>query len=322
LKFGVLLPQGWKLEYPLDMDPRDQWKTIVNVVMKTDELGYDHIWVYDHFHTRHGPLPGRSMFDAWTLVTALAPITKKVRLGTLVTCNLFRNPAYLAKISSIVDVISDGRLELGIGAGWDEHEFRAYGYDFPKLRTRVEMLEEAVQIIKLMWTQEDVHFDGKYYKLDGALNSPKPLQKPHPPILIGGGGEKYLLKVVAKYANKWNIPSNYEEYAAKLKILQDRCSLVGRNFHDIVLTWETTTIIDRKEEEVKRKFEGYTADKMGGMKYEVRKNKGLLGAPEEIVEKLKKFEALGIQEVIMYFPCAAEFTELELFRDEVIKKLR
>jgi len=290
--------------------------------VKAEELGYNHVWVYDHFHTRHGPLPGQGMFEAWTLMASLASLTKRIRLGQLATCNLFRHPAYLAKISSIVDVISGGRLEFGIGACWDEHEFRAYGYDFPRGRTRIEMLEEAVQIIKLMWTRDEAHFDGKYYKLEGALNDPKPLQKPYPPLLIGGEGEKYTLRVVAKHADKWNIPAHYEKYARKLEILKSHCSTVGRDFEDIVLTWETTTIVSRKEEEIRRKFEGYKADKMGGTTYEERKTRGLLGTPEEIEEKLEKFKGLGVEEVIMYFPPPVELTQLELFSDEVMKKLR
>lgn len=161
MKFGLFVPQGWRLEFPAGMDPRDQWKAIVDVALKAEELGYEHIWVYDHFHTVPRALVGRSVFEAWTLMTSLAPLTERVRLGQLVTCNLYRNPAYLAKVSSIVDVISGGRLELGIGACWYEHEFKGYGYDFPWSKTRIEMLEEAVQIIKMMWTKDEVQFRGK-----------------------------------------------------------------------------------------------------------------------------------------------------------------
>ena len=322
MKFGVFVPQGWRLDLPKDMTPQDQWRAIVNVALKAEELGYDHIWVYDHFHTVPKPLPGRSVFEAWTLMVALATLTKRVRLGQLVTCVLYRNPAYLAKISSMVDVISGGRLELGLGACWYEHEFLGYGYEFPRARDRIGMLEEAVQIIKKMWIEPEVNFEGKYYRLKGALNDPKPLQKPHPPILIGGGGEKYTLRVAAKYADKWNVGGSYEKYSSKVEVLKKHCEAVGRRFEEITLTWVATAILAPTEEEARERFEKYEAVRVGGFEYERWREVHLIGTPEEAVEKLAKFKELGVKEVYVFFPYAYQLRDLEVFMDEVVKELR
>ncbi len=322
MKFGVFVPQGWRLDLPADMNPKEQWNTIVKVALKSEELGFDILVVYDHFHTVPEPLSGRSVFEAWTLLAALAPLTKRIRLSQLVTCNLYRNPAYLAKISSVIDVISCGRLELGIGACWYEHEFKGYGYSFPPAKDRIMMLEEAIQIIKKMWTEPEVHFNGKYYTLEGALNDPKPLQKPHPPVLIGGGGEKFTLRVVAKYADKWNIGGDFEKYVRKARILEEHCKDVGRDFKEIVLTHVGTVIIGRTEEEVREKFEKYEAVKIGGISYEDWRKTHYIGTPEEIAEKIEKFKEIGVEEIYLYFPYAGELEPLEFFRDEVMKQFK
>ena len=203
LKFGLIVPQGWQVDLPPNLSSKEQFELIVNMVKEAERLGYDSAWFFDHFHTR--PYPGKfPVFECWTLMAALAPLTEKIRLGQIVTCALYRNPAYLAKISSVVDVMSGGRLELGIGACWYEHEFRGYSYPFPRPRVRIEMMEEAIEILKKMWTEPVTSYEGRYFKLVENYNYPKPLQKPHPPILVGGGGEKYTLRVVAKHADKWN----------------------------------------------------------------------------------------------------------------------
>jgi len=304
------------------MSPRDQWRAIVDVALRAEELGFDHIWVYDHFHTVPKPLPGRSVFEAWTLMAALAPLTKRIRLGQLVTCALYRNPAYLAKISSVVDVISGGRLELGIGACWYEHEFRGYGYAFPRARERIEMLEETVEVLKRMWTEPVVSFRGRYYRLEGAINDPKPLQKPHPPILIGGGGERRTLRVVAKHADKWNYGGSYEEYSRKLEALRRHCEAVGRDPRQIVLTWVSTAIVGRTEEEARRKFEEYEAARLSGARYEDWKVRGLVGTPSEALETLDRFRELGVREVYVFIPNVWRRGELEFFADEVVKHVR
>ena len=171
---------------------------------EAERLGYDSVWVYDHFHT----VPTQELetnFECWISTAALARDTKTIRIGQMVTCNNYRNPALLAKMASTVDVMSHGRLDFGIGAGWYEEEYKAYGYDFPDGPERLRMLREAMQIIHAMWKDDYATFEGKYYSINGAINEPKGVQKPHIPLWIGGSGEKVTLKLVAKYGDACNI---------------------------------------------------------------------------------------------------------------------
>src|SRR5882762_9592415 len=180
------------------------YETMTHIAQTADETGFASVWLVDHFHTI--PQPSQEVtFEAWTTTAALARDTKRVRVGQMVTCNGYRNPALLAKMASTVDVLSHGRLNFGIGAGWYEHEYRAYGYDYPDAPTRLRYLREAVQVILAMWTQEEAIFEGKYHQVRGAINQPKGVQQPHIPLLIGGSGEKVTLKLVAQYADACNV---------------------------------------------------------------------------------------------------------------------
>ncbi|MCB1293017.1 MAG: TIGR03560 family F420-dependent LLM class oxidoreductase, partial [Mycobacterium sp.] len=164
---------------------------------------WDSIWVYDHFHTVPEPTL-ETTFECWTITATLARDTRRVKIGQMVGCNGYRNPALYAKIASTVDVASHGRLYAGIGAGWYEHEWRAYGYGFPDVPERMRMFREAVQIIHAMWTEPAPTFHGRHYTIDGAINEPRGVQTPHPPLWIGGGGERATLKLVAQYGDASN----------------------------------------------------------------------------------------------------------------------
>src|SRR5215471_18214930 len=204
LKYGLIVPQGWRMDLVGIADPVEAYETMTRVAQLAEEVGFDSIWLYDHFHTV--PQPSQELtFECWTTTAALARDTKRIRVGQMVTCNSYRNPALLAKMASTVDVLSHGRLNFGIGAGWYEHEYRAYGYPYPETGDRLRHLREAVQVILAMWTQEEATFEGKYYSVRGAINQPKGVQKPHIPLLIGGSGEKVTLKLVAQYADACNI---------------------------------------------------------------------------------------------------------------------
>src|SRR5947209_3879417 len=186
MKYGLLVPQGWRMDLVGISDPVDAYETMTRVGQEAEALGFDSIWLFDHFHTV--PMATQEpTFECWMSTAALARDTKRVRIGQLVTCNNYRNPALLAKMASTVDVLSHGRLDFGIGAGWKGDEYLAYGYDFPDAPTRLRQLREAVQIILAMWTQQEASFEGKYYQIHGAINQPKGVQKPHIPLLIGGG---------------------------------------------------------------------------------------------------------------------------------------
>src|SRR6266700_5909876 len=219
LQFGLLIPQGWRMDLVGITDPVEAYETMTRVAQEAEALGYDSIWLYDHFHTV--PVPTQEVtFEAWTSTAALARDTKRVRIGQMVTCNNYRNPALLAKMASTVDVLSHGRLNFGIGAGWYEQEYRAYGYEYPDGPERLRHLREAVQIILAMWTQEETHFEGNYYQVRGAINQPKGVQKPHIPLLIGGDGEKVTLKLVAQYADAGNVGGDAATVKQKLSVLK------------------------------------------------------------------------------------------------------
>src|SRR5690242_3753835 len=228
MKFGVLVPQGWRMDLVGINDPIEAYETMTRVAQTADELKFDSIWLFDHFHTV--PVPTQEpTFECWTSTAALARDTKHVRIGQMVTCNGYRNPALMAKIASTVDVMSHGRLDFGIGAGWYEHEWLAYGYEYPDGPTRLKMLADALPIIKAMWTEDYATYEGKYYQVRGAINEPKGVQKPHPPIWIGGGGEKVTLKLVAKYGDACNIGGfDPEVYRHKFDVIRRHCETVGR----------------------------------------------------------------------------------------------
>src|SRR6266567_8445478 len=181
LKFGLSLPQGWIMELARIKDPVEAYETMTRVAQTADEVGFASAWLVDHFHTI--PQPSQEVtFECWTSTAALARDTRNIRIGQMVTCNNYRNPALLAKMASTVDVLSHGRLNFGIGAGWHEEEFKAFGYDFPDGPERLRMLDEALQIIHAMWRDPYATFEGNFYQVRGAINEPKGVQKPHIPI--------------------------------------------------------------------------------------------------------------------------------------------
>lgn len=189
----------------------------------------EHAWLFDHFFPltpdRTGPC-----LEGWSLLSAFAAITQRIRLGLMVTGNTYRHPAVLANIAATVDVISNGRLDFGIGAGWNEYEHTAYGIELYAPGERIRRMGEACEVIKRMWTEKAATFEGKYYQIKEAYCEPKPVQKPYPPFVIGGGGEKLTLRIVAQYADVWNIPGGtVEEFKHKSAILDEHCAAIGRN---------------------------------------------------------------------------------------------
>ena len=198
---------------------------IREVALRAEELGYDSVWLNDHFFTSRLfhplPPPTAPFYESWVTLSALAALTRRVRIGTLCSNVSFRNPALLAKMAACLDVISGGRLELGLGAGWFEDEHTAYGFAFPDMARRAQQLTEAVDIIKRMWAEETVTFDGRWFRTENAYCSPKPLQSPRPPITIGARGSRTMLRVAARCADRWNIqtPISPAQYRRKLGFL-------------------------------------------------------------------------------------------------------
>src|SRR5689334_7274604 len=248
VNYGISLPQGWIMDLVHIKDPVEAYETMTSVAQTADEVGFTSAWLIDHFHTI--PQPSQEVtFECWMSTAALARDTKNIRIGQMVACNGYRNPALLAKMASTVDVLSHGRLNFGIGAGWYEHEYRAYGYEYPDAPTRLRYLREAVQGILAMWTQEEAHFEGKYYQVRGAINRPKGVQQPHIPLLIAGGGEKVTLKLVAQYGDACNVAGDLATLEHKLAVLKEHCETVGRDYNSIHRTSAVLCIIGDTDEQ-------------------------------------------------------------------------
>ena len=317
LTFGVFIPQGWKMELSSISDPQEKWAKAVEVATLAEELGLDSLWVYDHFH--NVPTPAHeTVFECWTTLAAISQRTSRIKLGQMVGCAPYRNPGYLAKVTSNIDVLSGGRLIWGIGAGWYEHEFRGYGYDFPKAAERIAVLRETVEIVKAMWTESDVRYEGKHFSLHGAQCDPKPLQQPHPQILIGGGGEQLTLRVVARHADASNFGGKPQEWQHKAEVLQRHCDDVGRDYDDIQKTWSPEIFIREDEKTIvdggSRSFWGEPFDSWSAG--------NLVGTPDQVVEKIGQYVELGCTG---FYPWCSDYPDTEtvrLFAEKVVPQLR
>jgi len=315
--FGVFMPQGWKMELSAIPDSRDKWNAAVSVARQAEELGYDSIWLYDHFH--NVPRPAHeAVFECWTTLAAVSQLTSTIRLGQMVGCNSYRNPALLAKITSTLDVISGGRLEWGIGAGWYENEYRAYGYEFPKPKDRIGMLRESVEIVRSMWTEPETTYKGQYYETVRANCDPKPLQSPRPPIMIGGGGEQLTLRVVAELGDCSNFGGSPEEWARKRDTLFGHCRTVGRDPSEIRMTWSPEIFIRRTEAEI----EAAGTQSLWGEEVESWRKGNLVGTPDQVAAKVGEYIALGCSGFIPWCSDYPDTTTLELFATEVIPRFR
>ena len=315
MQYGLLVPQGWRMDL-VGLPPVEAYETMTRVAQEAETLGYDSIWLFDHFHTV--PTPTQEVtFECWTSTAALARDTKRVRIGQMVTCNGYRNPALLAKMASTVDTLSHGRLNLGIGAGWYEHEFLAYGYDFPDGPTRLRQLREAVQVILAMWTQDEAVFEGKYYQVRGAINQPKGVQKPHIPLLIGGGGEKVTLKIVAEYGDACNIGHlDNEGLEHKFAVLKKHCDEVGRDYDTLKRTVLFNCAIAETDEAAMAKAGPYTRNIPSGQLRE----RALIGTPDAIRKRLTEIEQTGAQEIILFMQDAKDLEPIRLFARECMRR--
>jgi F420-dependent oxidoreductase-like protein len=234
VRFGVFVPQGWKMDLVEIADPVEQYEAMTAVARAADAGPWDSIWLYDHFHTVPEPTVNTT-FECWTATATLARDTSRVNIGQMVGCNGYRQPSLYAKIASTVDVASNGRLYAGIGAGWYEHEWKAYGYTWTGIPERMAEFREAVEIVHRMWTEERPVFHGKHYTIDGPINEPKGVRKPHPSLWIGGGGEKVTLKLVAQYADACNVGGGDPDLVRqKLAVLRGHCDRLGRDYDSII----------------------------------------------------------------------------------------
>ncbi len=288
-----------------------------DVVLECEQLGYDTVWLDDHLMFGRKPI-----LESWTTLSALSADTRRIRLGTMVTSNAFRNPTLTAKMAATVDIISGGRLEFGLGAGVQADEHIAYGFSFPRPATRVERLKEAVEVMKMLWTQEEVTYLGKHYQLVKAVCEPKPLQKPHPPITIGGTGENRLLKVTAKHADRFDFSylPTIEMYRHKLEVLKKHCESIGRNFKEIekscwpegqIILGEDRAVLAEKVRQIKPK----------DVSVEDFEKSHFLGTPDEFETKLRPFLDLGVTHFMLFFADLPDLGSMRLFAETVRGKI-
>jgi F420-dependent oxidoreductase-like protein len=292
---------------------------MVAVARVAEETGYDSVWVYDHLHT-FPDLSQQSTWEAWTVMAGLAEATERVRLGQMCTANSYRSPSYLAKITSCIDVMSGGRLDVGIGAGWYEHEYRGYGYEFPKASVRIRQLGETVEILKAMWTRDETTFEGDHYQLHGAINRPRPLQDPHPPLWIAGGGERLTLRIVAEHADYANYFGDEATFRRKTAVLQDHCSDVGRDFSEITLTANVDCLIGETEADAAEKLDHWK--KPGKDTKEAWATRALYGTPEQVAAKVARYRNRGVRYLIVYFVDAAWGDSMRRFAADVMPNFR
>jgi F420-dependent oxidoreductase-like protein len=315
MRFGVFVPQGWRMDLDRLTDPVEKYEAMTAVAKVADEGGWDSIWLFDHFYTVPEPKL-EATFECWTATATLARDTSRVKIGQMVGCNGYRNPALYAKIASTVDVASHGRLFAGIGAGWHEHEWKAYGYEWPEVPERMGRFREAVQIIHKMWTEDYPEFEGKYYRIDKPINEPKGVQKPHIPILIGGGGEKVTLRLVAQYGDACDVGGGKPDVAkAKLDVLARHCENEGRDYSEIVKSTSMNIYLLADGEDPKQ------APVPPGRTREEFEEQFLIGTADQISDRMEQLMAVGIEYVVAYLPHVAyDHRQIRQFAEEIIPR--
>ncbi|MHC4479792.1 MAG: TIGR03560 family F420-dependent LLM class oxidoreductase [Planctomycetota bacterium] len=289
IKFGVAATQAGV-----------SWDELLSLWQELDrDSNFDHLWLMDHFVTGMGTAFGSEgpCMEGWTALAALAPATSRVRLGILVSGNTYRHPAVLAKMATTVDHLSGGRLEFGIGGAWHEYEHQAFAIAFHTIRERLERLDEAVQVIKLLWTQPRPTFEGRYYQLDQPPYNPPNVQQPHPPIVVGGGGEKRTLSTVAKYADAANVSGTPEEVRHKYEVLEQHCREAGRDYLSIRRTIQVPLFLNEDPAFQQRVVQGLISFR-GGSEEDARRSV-LMGSLNDVKASAQAFVDTGVQEIIL-----------------------
>ncbi len=309
MKFGIHNP-SWLF----GSDPYGIFDEVKRKAQWCEQHGFAWFSVMDHLIQIPGVgAPEEPFMEGWTTLTGLAASTSKIRLATLVSSVSYRNPALLAKMASSIDIISRGRLTFGIGAGWYQQEYQQYGYVFSdKPAIRIHQLEEAVQLIKKMWTEPRATFHGKYFHVEEAILEPKPVQKPHPPILIGGGGEQLTLRVLARHADACNIFGDVQTVKHKLQVLRRHCEQVGRNFDEIERTNLTSILLARDESSLQKKRRTLQVPEPF---------RGFAVTVPQAVDLIGQFKDVGVQMFITSI-FMNDRESLELFGEEVIPQFK
>jgi F420-dependent oxidoreductase-like protein len=318
MKLGVMIEGQEGLNW-------DRWRRIMS---RVEDLGYESLWRSDHFHSLMGPEQSREReaLETWMSLVLTARETTRLRFGPLVCSMTFRHPSLLARMAAAVDELSGGRLVLGVGAGWNESEHRAFGIPFPPVKQRMDMLEEGVQVVRRLFTDEPASFSGRHYSLDGAVMRPKPVQRPHPPLLVGGSGEKRTLRIVAKYADEWNaVAPTPESYRTKTAVLEERCRAVGRDPATIARSVMSAFIVGGSEAERRQHTEALqqVLPALGRLDaaavQETMRDRGwLVGSPDDVIGQLRALAAEGVQRVMLQHHDQTNFGVLELIARDVM----
>ncbi len=274
------------------------WDSVLRIAKLADASALDSLWVYDHF-LYEGGFPGHPftepVMECFTTLGAIAAVTSRVRLGQMVVGTPYRNPAMLAKMATTLDLISQGRSILGIGAGWHKREYEGYGWGtFEEVPTRLKRLDEALQVIMKLWTERPANFAGAFYNLQEVMDNPAPLQKPHPPILIGGNGEKVTLRLVAQYGQLCNVQGNPEEVERLFGLLSEHCERLHRPYNEITRSIYVTLLVGQDEAAVAAKKE-----RLGDF---IPGRGSFVGTPAQVVSSLGEFARRGCQYVIFRTP--------------------
>jgi F420-dependent oxidoreductase-like protein len=321
VRFGLFVPQGWILDLVDIGDPVEQFETMSRVALAAERLGFDSIWLFDHFHTYHRPVL-ETTFEAWTSTAALARDTSRIRIGQMVTCNAYRNPALLAKMASTVDVLSHGRLEFGIGAGWYQHEYEAYGFEFPAIPERLAMLGEALQVIRAMWSEPYASFEGRFYRVSGAINEPKGVQQPHPPIWVGGAGERVTLRLAARYGDATNFGGHLDDmawYHHKFDVIREHCEAAGRDADELIRSSNVETTLLGPGDDPDALTRRYRRDQ-GPDAYRTH---AIVGGPQEIIDTYGRLIDAGVNYIIISdVPGLARLDVLEALARDVLPAFR
>ena len=332
VRIGIRLPV-------YGMFPTDKpFDLIHDLVAMADRGGVDSVWVVDHFLMPDesiraaGGEPARNApLEAWTTLTAVASWTKNVKVGTEVTPMIRHHPSILAKITSTLDTLSQGRVILGAGAGWFPAEFTSFGLPWYRIGNRFERMHEAVEVVKKLWTEDAADYEGRYYRLKGARLFPKPIQKPHPPIWFGGESDR-ILRAVVKYGDGW-IPANNtapEKYKALVERLKAFASESGRGPSSITITGPFTAQIARSYEEARRSVEEYGSKAAGermstswNIAFSASRLYGVWGTPEQCIERMEKYVRLGAKHFILdLLPPTTSRTSVELLCEEIVPHFR
>jgi probable F420-dependent oxidoreductase len=307
MHFGVTLPQI-----------KRSWAEARDAAIEFDRLGFDSVWVCDHLYGV--PMPNLPIFEAWSELAAVAALTSRVELGTLVTPVFFRNPAVLAKQVATIDHVSNGRTVVGLGSGWFAMEFESYGLPFPPVQDRLRALDETATALKRLWTEPSVSFAGRHVRLQDAMSEPKPVRRP--PILIGGGGEKVLMGIVARHADIWNnLAVNQGHLPEKIDVLKRRCEREGRDFGELTVSQQCLVVIATTqaaaEEALGKAVKIYGGHMGGGLAAH-----GIWGTPAQVIERIERHRALGCTHFVIEFFGRDTREPARLFAEQVLPAFR